>query len=122
MRWRRRSGRSDAWSARSSPSTGSAIRLCGGARTLARKGICMSKLERLLNDRSRICRLSNRHLVALCNLSIPVGIQGRSEIGQEGQLSTVYSSVRVDRTADSDSILNNAGNSHIIIVHLYQSG
>jgi len=47
----------------------------------------MLKLEQLVNDRSRLSRLSNRHIVALCKLSTQVGLQGRSELGQGGQRS-----------------------------------
>jgi hypothetical protein len=66
----------------------------------------MLKLKVLLNDPSGLLRLSNRHIVALCNLSTQVGLQGRSELGQGGQSSIVYSSVRIDRTADSDAIMD----------------
>jgi hypothetical protein len=65
----------------------------------------MLKLERLLNDPSGLFRLSNRHVVALCSLSTQVGLQGRSELDQGGQSSIVYSSVRIDRTADPDAIV-----------------
>ncbi len=66
----------------------------------------MLKLELLLNDPSGLFRLSNRHIVALCNLSTQVGLQGRSELGRGGQSSIVYSSVRIDRTADPDAIMD----------------
>jgi hypothetical protein len=65
----------------------------------------MVKLERLLTDGSRPFRLSNRHIVALCNLSTKVGLQGRSEIGQGGQRSIVYSRFRIDLVADPDAIV-----------------
>jgi len=68
-------------------------------------GICILKLERLLNDQSRRFRLSNRHIVALCNLSTQVGLQGRSELGQGGQRSIVRSRLRIDLTADPDAIV-----------------
>jgi hypothetical protein len=71
----------------------------------------MLKLERLANDSSRLSRLSNRHVVALCNLSTQVGLQGRSESGEGGQRSIVTSRVRVDLTADPDAVVEcvNAG-------------
>ncbi len=71
----------------------------------------MLKLERLANDSSRLSRLSNRHVVALCNLSTQVGLQGRSESGERGQRSIVTSRVRVDLTADRDAVVEcvNAG-------------
>src|ERR1039458_10751533 len=65
----------------------------------------MLKLERLLNDTSRLFRLSNRGMVALCNLSTQVGIQGRSELGQGGQRSIVTSTIRIDLTADPDAVV-----------------
>jgi len=65
----------------------------------------MLKLERLLNEPSRLFRLSNRHIVALCNLSTQVGLQGRSELGQGGQRSIVTSRVRIDLTADPDAVV-----------------
>jgi len=71
----------------------------------------MLKLERLVNDPSRLFRLSNRHIVALCNLSTQVGLQGCSELGQGGQRSIVFSKVRIDLTADPDAVVEcaNAG-------------
>jgi len=71
----------------------------------------MLKLEQLVNDPSRLSRLSNRHIVALCKLSTQVGLQGRSELGQGGQRSIVFSKVRIDLTADPDAIVEcaNAG-------------
>ena len=71
----------------------------------------MLKLEQLVNDPSRLSRLSNRHIVALCKLSTQVGLQGRSESGEGGQRSIVTSRVRVDLTADPDAVVEcvNAG-------------
>lgn len=71
----------------------------------------MLKLERLVNDPVRLFRLSNRHIVALCNLSTQVGPRGRSELGQGGQRSIVTSKVRIALTADPDVIAEcaNAG-------------
>ena len=69
------------------------------------KGIRMLKLERLQRDSSGNFRLSNRHIVALCNLSSQVGLQGRHEIGQGGQVSIVTSTVRVDLAADPDAVV-----------------
>ena len=70
----------------------------------------MLKLERLQRDAGDF-RLSNRHIVALCNLSTQVGLQGRHEIGQGGHRSIVTSTVRVDLTADPDAVVEcaNAG-------------
>lgn len=64
----------------------------------------MLKLERLLNDTSGLFRLSNRHIVALCNLSTQVGLQGRSELSQGGQRTIVISRVRIDLAADPDAV------------------
>jgi len=63
----------------------------------------MLKLERLQRDAGNF-RLFNRHIVALCNLSSQVGLQGRHEIIQ-GQLQIVTSTVRLDRTADPDAVV-----------------
>ncbi len=65
----------------------------------------MLKLERLQRDSSGSFRLSNRHIVALCDLSSRVGLQGRTEFGQDGQRSIVTSTVRVDLTADPDAVV-----------------
>lgn len=72
-------------------------------RTLS-QGMSVLKLEELLNDPLGHFRLSNRHIVALVNLSAQVGIQGRTEIGQGGQRSIVTSRVQIDRTADPDAV------------------
>ena len=65
----------------------------------------MLKLEQLVNDPVPSSRLSNRHIVALCKLSTQVGLQGRSELGQGGQRSIVFSKVRIDLTADPDAVV-----------------
>jgi hypothetical protein len=71
----------------------------------------MLKIERLVNDPSYRLQLSNRHIVALCNLSIQVGVQGRIEFGRGGARSRVTSTIRLDLTADPDAIVEcaNAG-------------
>ncbi len=65
----------------------------------------MLKLERLQRDSSGNFRLSNRHIVALCDLSSRVGLQGRSEVGQGGRRSIVTSKIRIDLTAHPDAIV-----------------
>jgi hypothetical protein len=71
----------------------------------------MLKLERLVKDPSRLSRLSNRHIVALCKLSTQLGLQGRSELGEGGQRSIVTTKIRMDVIADSDAVVEcaNAG-------------
>jgi hypothetical protein len=64
----------------------------------------MLKLEGLLNDPSHLFRVRNRHIVALCNLSIQVGLQDRVELVQ-GQRQIVRTSVRIDLTAAPDAIV-----------------
>jgi len=65
----------------------------------------MLKLERLQRDSSGNFRLSNRHIVALCDLSSRVGLQGHPEFCQDGQRSIVTSKVRVDLTAHPDAVV-----------------
>jgi hypothetical protein len=65
----------------------------------------MSKLEEMVKDSPSSVRISNRHIVALCNLSTQVGVQGRSEI-IGGQATASYSSVRIDLTADPEALVD----------------
>jgi hypothetical protein len=76
----------------------------------------MLKLERLQRDSSSNFRLSNRHIVALCDLSRRVGLQGRVEIGQNGQSSIVTSTIRVGLTADPDAVVECA-NAGLALMH-----
>ncbi len=65
----------------------------------------MLKLERLAQDPSRLSRLSNRHIMALTQLSAQVGTQGRFELDEKGRRSIITSRVRIDLTIDPEAIL-----------------
>jgi hypothetical protein len=64
----------------------------------------MLKLERLARDPSRLSRLSNRHIVALTQLSAQVGPQGRFELDERGRRSVINSRVRIDLTIDPEAV------------------
>ena len=62
----------------------------------------MLKLAQLVNDPSRFSQISNRHIVALCNLSTRIDT-ARSKSTQKGQYTVV--SFRLDVTDDPDAVL-----------------
>ena len=62
----------------------------------------MLKLAQLVNDPSRLSQISNRHIVALCNLSTRIDTF-RSKSTQKGQYDVV--SFRLDITDDPDAVL-----------------
>src|ERR1035437_8488772 len=62
----------------------------------------MLKLAQLVNDPSRLSQISNRHIVALCNLSTRIDT-ARSKSTQKGQYTVV--SFRLDVTDDPDAVL-----------------
>jgi hypothetical protein len=62
----------------------------------------MLKFAQLVNDPSRFSQISNRHIVALCNLSTRIDT-ARSKSTQKGQYTVV--SFRLDVTDDPDAVL-----------------